>query len=132
MWLLLKKTILALIIGRTFGGVLAILVAVLAPLAAILKLIGLPILIVMLIVGAPVLLVLAVIGLPLMLVAVAGVAIMGVLGAVLALSVAVLKFVVPIVLVFFVVRWLWRLFFGKSTPDTPPPPVMDGPTPETL
>ena len=59
MWMLVKKALLALFLGRTFGGVLAILIAVLAPLAGILKVIGLPILIVLGIVGAPVFLLLA-------------------------------------------------------------------------
>ena len=132
MWILIKKTLLALILGRTFGGVLAILIAVLAPVAAILKVIGLPILIVMLVVAAPVLFLLAVIGLPIALVAIAGFVIMGVLSAVLAMSVAVLKFVLPFVIVFFILRFLWRIFFDRSKPDTPPPPATSGPAPETL
>jgi hypothetical protein len=78
MWMLIKKTLLALILGRTFGGVLKLLLVILAPLAAILKVIGLPILLVLFVLAAPVLFVLAIIGLPLALVAVAGVVIMGV------------------------------------------------------
>ena len=132
MWMLIKKTLLALIIGRTFGGVLALLVAVLAPLAGLLKLIGIPVIIVMLVVAAPVILLLAVVGLPLMLVAIAGVVIMGVVSMVLALSVALLKVLIPAAIVFFVLRFLWRLIFGKRDPDTPPPPVSTGPAPETL
>src|SRR5215207_9363214 len=85
MWMLLKKALLALFLGRTFGGVLAILIAVLAPLAGILKIIGLPILIVMLVVAAPALFVLAVIGLPIALIAIAGFVLMGVLSGVLTL-----------------------------------------------
>ena len=132
MWMLLKKALLAMLLGRTFGGVLALLIAVLAPLAGLLKLIGIPVMIVMLVVGAPVLLLLAVVGLPLMLVAVAGVVIVGVLGMVLALSVALLKVLIPIAIVFFVARFAWRLLFGKRDGDTPPPPVSTGPAPETL
>ena len=132
MWLLIKKTLLALIIGRTFGGVLALLVAVLAPLAGLLKLIGIPVMIVLLVVGAPVILLLAVVGLPLMLVAIAGVVIMGVLSMVLALSVALLKVLLPIAIVFFVLRFLWRLTVGRPKTDTPPPPASTGPAPETL
>jgi hypothetical protein len=133
MWMLIKKTLLALIIGRTFGGVLALLVAVLAPLAGLLKLIGIPVIIVMLVVAAPVILLLAVVGLPLMLVAIAGVVIMGVLSMVLALSVALLKVLIPIAIVFFVLRFLWRLIFGKrDSLDTPPPPPATGTAPETL
>ena len=132
MWMLIKKTLLALILGRTFGGVLALLIAVLAPLAGLLKIIGIPVMIVMFIVAAPVLFVLAIVGLPLMLVAVAGVVIFGVLSAVLALSVALLKVLIPAAIVFFVLRFLWRLLFGKRDPDTPPPPASTGPAPETL
>jgi len=132
MWMLVKKALLALILGRTFGGVLALLIAVLAPLAGVLKLIGIPVMIVLLVVGAPVILLLAVVGLPLMLVAVAGVVVMGVLGLVLAISVALLKVLIPLAIVFFVMRFLWRLTLGRRDPDTPPPPASTGPAPETL
>ena len=132
MWMLIKKTLLALILGRTFGGVLALLIAVLAPVAGLLKIIGIPVMIVLFVVAAPVLFVLAIVGLPLMLVAIAGVVIMGVLSGVLTLSVALLKVLLPIALVFFVMRFLWRLTFGRKDPDTPPPPASTGPTPETL
>ena len=132
MWMLIKKTLLALILGRTFGGVLALLIAVLAPLAGLLKIIGIPVLIVLFVVAAPVLFVLAIVGLPIMLVVIAGVVIMGVLSGVLALSVALLKVLLPIVIVIFVVRFAWRLLFGKRDGDTPPPPVSTGPAPETL
>jgi hypothetical protein len=131
MWMLVKKALLALFLGRTFGGVLAILIAVLAPLAGILKVIGLPILIVMLVVAAPALFVLAVIGLPIALVAIAGFVLMGVLSGVLTLSVAILKLVLPWVVAFIVLRFLWNLVFGKPKPDTPPPTTTTTP-PETL
>ena len=131
MFLLLKKALLAMLLGRTFGSVLVMLLALLAPVAGILKLIGIPILIVLAIVALPAMLVLAVIGLPIMFVVVAGVAIMGVVGMVLALSVAVLKVAIPLVLVFFVLRFVWRLVFGPPKSDTPPP-VSEGPAPETL
>ena len=131
MWMLVKKALLALFLGRTFGGVLAILIAVLAPLAGILKVIGLPILIVMLVVAAPALFVLAVIGLPIALIAIAGFVLMGVLSGVLALSVAILKVVLPWVVAFIVLRFLWKLVFGKPKPDSPTPPTTTTP-PETL
>jgi hypothetical protein len=134
MWMLLKKSLLALFLGRTFGSVLVALVTLLAPIAGILKLIGLPILFVLMLVLAPVLLVLAVIGLPIALIVMAGVVLMGVLGTVLSLSVALLKVLLPIILVVLVVRFVWRLMAGRPRPDdgTGTGPVVDAPTPDTL
>src|SRR5688572_31619621 len=99
MWTLVKAWLLKLVLQRSLGAVLAALLAILLPIAAVLKVIGIPLLFVMLIVGAPLLLLLAVIGLPMLLVVGGGMAIIGVISAVLAVGFALLKIAVPILLV---------------------------------
>ena len=108
MWLLIRAFALRLVVGRTVGGLLGVLLLLLLPLAGMLKVIGLPILIVLGVLGAPVLLVLAAIGLPLLLVVgIAGAALAGV-GLMLTLGVLAIKIVLPIVLVVWFVRWMLK------------------------
>jgi hypothetical protein len=130
MWTIVKAWLLKLVLQRSLGGVLAALLLILMPIAAVLKVVGLPLLFVMLIVGAPLLLFLAIIGLPILLVAGAGIAILGVISAVLAAGLAVLKIALPILLVLWVIRW----FFagrnggnGKQKTAEPPPVTDPGP-----
>lgn len=105
MWTLVKAWLLKLVLQRSLGAVLAALLVILLPIAGILKVVGIPLLLVLLIVGAPLLLLLAVIGLPLLLVFGAGMAIIGIISAVLATGFALLKIALPILLVVWLVRW---------------------------
>jgi hypothetical protein len=111
MWTLVKAWLLKLVLQRSLGAVLAALLVILLPIAAVLKVVGIPILLVLLIVGAPLLLLLAIIGLPLLLVVGAGMAIIGVISAVLAVGFALLKIALPILLVVWLLRWF---FAGRN------------------
>lgn len=121
MWTLLKAWILKLILQRSLGAVLAALLVILLPIAAVLKVVGIPILIVLAIIAAPLLLLLAVIGLPIAIVIGAGMAIMGVISAVLAAGLALLKIALPILLVVWVVRWFMAGRNGKHEGGEPGP-----------
>lgn len=118
MWLLLKGLALRFIVGRTVGGMMAALLVLLVPLAGLLKLVGLPVLMVLGVLGAPLLLVLAAIGLPLVIALGIGAAIVAVLGIVLALGVLAIKFVLPIVLIVWFVRWAVRAMRARPASGT--------------
>jgi hypothetical protein len=127
MWTLLKAWLLKLILQRSLGALLAALLVILMPIAAILKVVGIPLLLVLLIVGAPVLFLLAIIGLPLVLVLGAGMAIIGVITAVLAAGFALLKIALPILLVVWLIRWFFAGRNGRNGKDqgTEPGPTTD-------
>ena len=108
MWMLLKGLALRLVVGRTIGGLFATLLFFVVPVAGILKIVGLPLLIVLGVVGAPLFLLLAAIGLPVLLVLGIGAVLLCCVGVVLALSVVAIKIILPIVLVVWLVRWLFR------------------------
>ena len=114
MWTVVKAWLLKLILQRSLGALLAALLAILLPIAAVLKVVGIPLLFVMLIVGAPLLLLLAVIGLPLVLVVGGGMAILGVISAVLALGFALLKIALPILFVVWLLRWFFSGRNGRN------------------
>ena len=111
---LLKALALQFIAGRTVGGMFALLLTILAPLAAVLKFIGLPLLFVLGIVGAPLFLLLGAVGLPMALIVGIGGSIMLAVGLFLAVGLVVLKFLLPVILVVWFVRWIWRR--NKETP----------------
>ena len=111
MWTLVKAWLLKLVLQRSLGAVLAALLVILLPIAGILKVVGIPLLLVLLIVGAPLLLLLAIIGLPFLLVLGAGMVIIGVISAVLAMGFALLKIALPILLVVWLLRWF---FAGRN------------------
>ncbi|MGQ0714490.1 MAG: hypothetical protein ACT4PJ_12275 [Gemmatimonadaceae bacterium] len=119
MWTLVKAWILKLVLQRSLGAVLAALLVILLPIAAVLKVVGIPLLLVLLIVGAPLLILLAIIGLPLLLIVGAGAAIIGVISAVLAVGVALLKVALPILLVVWLVRWFMAGRNGKDQDRDP-------------
>lgn len=126
MWTLVKAWLLKLILKRSLGGLLAALLMILLPIAAVLKVVGIPILLVLLIVAAPLLLLLAIIGLPLVLVIGSGMAIIGVISAVLALGVALLKIALPILFVVWLLRWLFARNDKNGKPQgTEPGPSTD-------
>jgi hypothetical protein len=108
MWTLLKAFALRLVIGRTLGGLFGLLLLTLVPVAGVLKLVGLPLLIVLGVIGAPVFLLLAVIGLPVLLVVGIGGMLLFLLGILLTLGVMAIKIVLPIVLLVWFVRWIFR------------------------
>ncbi len=127
MWTLVKAWLLKLVLQRSLGAVLAALLVILLPIAGILKVVGIPLLLVLLIVGAPLLLLLAVIGLPLLLVLGAGMAIIGVISAVLAMGFALLKVALPILLVVWLLRWFMSGRNGGNGKEqrTEPGPTTD-------
>jgi hypothetical protein len=108
MWLLLKGLALRFVIGRTVGGTLAALLLVSAPVAGLLKFVGLPLVIVLGVIGAPVLLLLGAVGLPILLVLGIGGVLLLLLAALLAMGAIAIKILLPIVLVVWLVRWVWR------------------------
>ena len=113
--------------------------AFLLPLALLLKTIGLPLLAVLGVLAIPVLIILFLFGLPIFLVLIAGSMLMGLIGVVLTVGIAALKFGLFIVLPIWL---LWKLgskmscwIFKRRDDDTPPsgspPPSADsssGPT----
>ena len=115
---LLKLLLLRWFATKSLGGVVALLAVVALPLAGVLKVVGLPILAVLGVVALPIALVLAVIGLPLLLVAGAVGMIVAVLGAVLSLGLLAIKIVVPIVLIVWFVRWIFRRDKEPKPADT--------------
>lgn len=102
-WLVLRLAALRWILK--LGGL-----GVLIPIALLLKTIGLPVLIVLAVLALPILILLLLFGLPIFLVLLAGSAIMGLIGMVLTIGVAVLKIgvfiVLPIWLCVRLVKWI--------------------------
>jgi hypothetical protein len=112
--------------------------AFLLPLALLLKTIGLPILMVLAVLAIPVLVILLLFGLPIFLVLIAGSMLMGLIGMVLTIGMAALKFglfvVLPIWLVWMLAGKIWNWGKKKGGGDTsasdsaPPPSSSTGPT----
>jgi hypothetical protein len=104
MWKILKAILLRWLLARTFGKGLGLL-AVLVPLGALLKALGVPLLVALILLGLPVLLLLALIGVPFPLAALAAAGLTAFVGVLLALGWALIKIVLPIVLVVWFIRW---------------------------
>jgi hypothetical protein len=100
---LLAKWALFKLLLKTLGSM-----AWLIPVAFILKLIGLPVLIVLAILAAPVFIILAIIGLPIMFVVVAGILLLVGFFFLLSMGLLVLKIAIPIILVYWLIRWFTR------------------------
>ena len=100
---LLAKWALFKLLLKTLGSM-----AWLLPVAFILKLIGLPVLIVLAILAAPVFIILAIIGLPIMFVVVAGIVLLVGFFFLLSMGLLVLKIAIPIILVYWLIRWFFR------------------------
>ena len=115
---LLKLFLLRWFAAKSFGGVMALLAVIALPLAGVLKVVGLPILAVLGVVALPIALVLGVIGLPILLVVGAVGMIVAVLGGVLALGLVAIKIVVPVVLIVWFVRWIFRRDKEPKPADT--------------
>lgn len=122
MWSLLKTLLVQGILARTalrsFGWL-----AWLLPLGFVLKWIGLPIVLVLGTLSLPVLILLAIIGLPLIVIIFFGSVLLSIVGFVLTAGIALLKFLIPVLLVYWLVRWVMR----SRAQDTPSAPVT--PTP---
>ena len=112
--------------------------AFLLPLALLLKTIGLPILIVLAVLALPVLIVLLLFGLPIFLVLILGSMLMGLIGMVLSIGVAALKFGLFVVLPIWLVWTLVSKMMGKkkgggdgSSASDAAPPSSSGSGPAT-
>jgi hypothetical protein len=100
--LLTKWAVLKLLL-KTLGSL-----GWLLPVAFILKLIGLPVLAVLAFLALPVFIILAIVGLPIMFVIVAGILLLVGFFVMLSIGVAVLKIAIPILLVYWLLRWWFR------------------------
>lgn len=100
---LLAKWALLKLLLKTLGSL-----GWLLPIAFVLKLVGLPVLIVLAIIAAPVFIILAIIGLPIMFVVVAGILLLVGFFFILSMGLLVLKIAIPIILVYWLIRWFFR------------------------
>ncbi len=107
MWAMLKallvQGLLAKTLLRSFGWL-----AWLLPVGFLLKWVGLPLLSVLGVLGLPVLILLFIIGLPIFAVILFGGVLMALVGFLLTLGVAMLKIAIPVLLIYWLVRWLFR------------------------
>jgi len=100
---LLAKVALLKLLLKTLGSL-----GWLLPIAFVLKLVGLPVLIVLAILAAPIFIILAIIGLPIMFVIIAGVLLLVGFFFILSMGLLVLKIAIPILLVYWLIRWFFR------------------------
>jgi hypothetical protein len=100
---LLAKVALLKLLLKTLGSL-----GWLLPIAFVLKLVGLPVLIVLAILAAPIFIILAIIGLPIMFVIIAGVLLLVGFFFILSMGLLVLKIAIPIILVYWLIRWFFR------------------------
>jgi hypothetical protein len=100
---LLAKLALLKLLLKTLGSL-----GWLVPIAFVLKLVGLPVLIVLAILAAPIFIILAIIGLPIMFVIVAGVMLLVGFFFILSMGLLVLKIAIPILIVYWLIRWFFR------------------------
>lgn len=106
MLLVVRLFLLRWLAARTLGGVVAAILTAALPAAAVLKVVGLPVLAVAGVIGVPVAGLMALLGLPLVLVlGVAGV-VVAVAAVAALLGLVALKFVLPALLVGWLVRWI--------------------------
>jgi hypothetical protein len=121
MWTLIKGLLLKwealLALLKSLGSL-----GIFLPIALLLKALGLKTLIILAILALPILIVLLILGLPLLLVFFMGSLLLGLIGSALSVGFAVLKIVLPIVLVVWVIRWLWgRDHHGPRPAEGEPP-----------
>ncbi|MCC6929207.1 MAG: hypothetical protein IT359_09480 [Gemmatimonadaceae bacterium] len=118
MWVLLKSllakwAILKLVL-KAFGSL-----GWLLPLAVLLKALGLPFLLMLALLAIPLLFVLALIGLPFLLVTLVGGVLVTLTLWIVSIGVAALKISIPLILVYWVLRWMWSRG-GDATGPVPP------------
>lgn len=123
MWSLLKTLLVQGILARTalrsFGWL-----AWLLPAGFLLKWVGLPLLAVLGTLSVPVLILLAIIGLPIIVVLFFGSILLSIVGFVLTAGIAMLKVLVPVLLVYWLVRWVMRSRAPvAATPSAPVTPA---------
>ena len=116
MWKLFLQAAALKVMMRSAGWLVFLL-----PLAFLLKTIGAPLLAILGVIGLPLLVVLVLLGLPFIVVFGIGAALLAVIGTVVTIGLALLKIVLPIVLVFWAVsavfKWMSRK--DKAGPDEP-------------
>ena len=100
---LLAKWALLKLLLKTLGSL-----GWLLPIAFILKFVGIPVLVVLAILALPVFIVLAIVGLPIMFVIVAGIMLLVGFFFLLSIGILALKIIIPILLVYWLVRWWFR------------------------
>ncbi len=116
MWILLKSLLARWVVLKLVLKGLGSL-GWLLPVAFLLKAFGLPFLVMLAVLALPLLLVLAVIGLPLGLVVLVGGFLLTLTVWLVGLGVAVLKLALPLLLLYWVVRWMFGR--GEASPDIP-------------
>jgi hypothetical protein len=113
MWALIKSLFaqwaLFKILLKSLGSL-----AWLLPVAFLLKFLGIPALIVLAVLALPLFIILLIVGLPMAFVAVTGVVILAGIFFLLSLGIAVLKLAIPIVIVYFLFKWI---FGSRKTGD---------------
>ena len=100
---LLAKVALLKLVLKTLGSL-----GWLLPIAFVLKLVGLPVLIVLAILAAPIFIILAIIGLPIMFIVIVGVLLLVGFFFMLSMGLLVLKIAIPILIVYWLIRWFFR------------------------
>jgi hypothetical protein len=121
MWTLIAKILekwALLKVLRGLGGL-----AWLIPIALVLKAIGLPLLILLAILAVPILIVLAVLGLPLILIAVVGGSMLMILGWIVSLGAIALKIALPLILVYWMIKWFVAPRHPRDPFDVSEPPA---------
>lgn len=119
MWALIKSLLLKWSLFKLLLKSLGSL-AWLIPVAFVLKAIGLPILIILGVLALPLILILIVLGLPLLLIVFVGGGLLTFTFWIVSLGLMALKIALPIILVFWVIRWLTR----SNGDEHRPPDVM--------
>jgi hypothetical protein len=100
---LLAKWALFKLLLKTLGSL-----GWLLPVAFLLKLVGIPVLVVLAILALPVFIVLAIVGLPIMFVIVAGIMLLVGFFFLMSIGILALKIVIPILLVYWLMKWWFR------------------------
>ncbi len=121
MWALVKSLLLKWSLFKILLKSLGSL-AWLIPVAFLLKALGLPILLMLAILGLPLIILLVVLGLPFLLVAILGGGLLMITFWIVSIGLVALKIALPIIIVFWVIRWLTR-----SNGDEQPPPEVTKP-----
>jgi hypothetical protein len=111
MWTLLKTLFLKFAAFRAiWAAIRALFVAL--PVAFLFKIFGAPMLMLLAVVALPILIILALVGLPFLFVLVIGGGLLAVVFALLTVGMAVLKMLLPFILLYWVVKLIWRWGFG--------------------
>lgn len=121
MWALLKSLLAQWALFKILLKALGSL-AWLIPVAFLLKAVGLPMLVLLAVLALPIFIVLAIVGLPAMFVLIAGVVLLAGLFFLLSLGIAVLKIAIPLILVWWLLKWLFGNGHGRREGTDPAAP----------